>query len=366
MNRIVWAMLLLLTSAPAGADADTGEQTVREQSQLTAPMAGVAEVRVENARGRIEVTPSADAQLHLTALKIVRGSATAEIQRFSRDTRVEAGREGGRYAVRVRYPQRVAVRVGVLELFRGGFSMPRVEVRLAIQVPPGTPVVLVSTSGDVVTRGLAGPEDLSSTSGDVRVDDATGRVVLHSTSGDLVARHVAALEVRTTSGDISIDGATALSAHTTSGDLGLRGVTGPIEVETTSGDVRLDAAPAGLTIRGVSGDIQVTGAAAGQVAVHTTSGSVDVALGPGVRGARLESVSGSIEARMVDRVGAVVDAQTRSGTIDTDVPVTNAEVGRHALNGTLRGGGAPLVMRSLSGDISIRTVAGGASAGASQ
>ena len=60
---------------------------------------------------------------------------------------------GGEYTVRVIYPQRQEVKVRFWDLF-SDFELPRVEVRVALEIPDGLPVSLKSTSGDLTTTGV--------------------------------------------------------------------------------------------------------------------------------------------------------------------------------------------------------------------
>ncbi len=350
MHRWSLAAIVLVTWARlAGA-----EPVIREQTSSQAPAAGIRELRVENARGRVEVSPSPDDRIHVTALKTVRGSGRDEIDRFSRDTRVEAGAEGTRYLVRVRYPQRQELHVGILDFLSGRFDLPRVDVRLTLAVPRGIVLTLLSTSGDLDTRDMAAAQHLESTSGDVRIEGAAGPADVHTSSGDVEARDTHRLAVHSTSGDVSLTHpAAGVDVQTSSGDVTITEVTDSVRVETVSGDVRVDGEPLGLKIEGVSGDIVVRGPASGAVRVRTTSGSVSVGLGRGLVRAGVESVSGDVVVKLAPDLGATLDAHTGSGTIDAVVPLRLARASRRALSGTVRNGGAPLEVRSVSGDIRV-------------
>src|SRR5262245_14040875 len=136
MRYAVTALVVVaLAATPVGAE------TLRQKSQRSVDLGSATTVVVQNARGRIEVTPSADRSLHVTALKIVRGSSTSTVQKLADETTVELQRDGPRYGIRVKYPQGTSVRVNIWEGFNE-YTVPRVEVHLMVEVPAGIAVEL--------------------------------------------------------------------------------------------------------------------------------------------------------------------------------------------------------------------------------
>ena len=93
--------------------------TLREQSQQVVEARGLTGLRVENPSGLVEVSPSRDGRIHLTALKLTSSRVAARAEEFARGTRVETSTESGRYVVRVRYPQRQMLNASLAQLFRG-------------------------------------------------------------------------------------------------------------------------------------------------------------------------------------------------------------------------------------------------------
>jgi DUF4097 and DUF4098 domain-containing protein YvlB len=344
-------LISLLASAPAAA---TGARTWREQTEKVVPGKGLKAVAVENARGSVTVRRSVDAELHLTALKIVRVQDEKDAREFSRRTEVVTMNEDGRFTVQVRYPQRQSISIGFWEMLRG-FELPRVEVRVALEVPEGVPVTVESTSGDLVSEGLTSSQILETTSGDVRINDAHGRVEVASTSGDVIGFRLAAARLRTVSGDLQIQGATGpLNASTTSGDISVHEAEDSLALATVSGDVRVAKALRGLYVRSTSGDI-VADAAAGSVRLETSSGSVRVGLQDPLHRAEISSGSGDIVARLAKSLRCALDLQTSSGTLDVSVPLEVRSVSRHELSGTVRAGSALIRLKSSSGDIDVKT-----------
>ncbi|MBI5709720.1 MAG: DUF4097 family beta strand repeat protein [Candidatus Eisenbacteria bacterium] len=352
-HLLIAAAVLAIAPIRALADGDVW----REQSQKVleaADLGNVRVLRVENARGLIQVRPSPDGRVRLTALKLTRASDREHAGEFSRATRVETGIEGDRYVVRVRYPQRQEVRVSFWRVFCGDFELPVVEVRLSVEVPERMAVSLSSVSGDLETSGLAAPQRLRTTSGDLQVRDARGPLDAGTVSGEVGADGMTGARLRSVSGDISVRRARGpLDVRTTSGDIELRGVTDSVSVGSVSGDIRLDAAPRGLDASSTSGGITVEGEAGGLVRVNSTSGDVTLGLLPAVRRAEVTTLSGSIRLRLPESLGCTLDLRTSSGTLDTTVPLQVRTASRHSMTGVVHGGGVPVMLRTTSGDVVV-------------
>ncbi len=344
------AAVALLLPGPAPA----GTVTTREQSQATVEATGITGVTVENPRGLIQVRPSADGRIHIEALKLSTASESWRAQEWARDTRVETSTEGGRYVIRVRYPQRQAIRVNLWRFFQGDFDFPGVEVRLALEVPPRMPVQLQSASGNIESHDLSGLQRLSSVSGDVEVRAAGAPVDVSSTSGDITGAGLGRARVRTVSGDIGLDGVRGpLEARSTSGTVEASGIADSVVASTVSGDIRLDAAPRGLDAGSTSGSILVEGEAGGSVRARSTSGEVRFGLARDVRRVDVSTVSGDIHVRLAAGLGCALKLTSSSGNIETALPLKIRTLTRHEVSGAVRGGGPPVVLHSGSGDIAV-------------
>jgi DUF4097 and DUF4098 domain-containing protein YvlB len=327
---------------------------LREQSQQVVEARGLTGLRVENPRGLVEVRPSRDGRIHLTALKLASSRVSSRAEEFARGTRVETSTESGRFVVRVRYPQRQMLRASFSQLLRGELDLPRVEVRLSLEVPSRLPIDLETASGDLETTDLAGTQALQTTSGDIEVRSATAFLSVTTTSGNVMASGLGRARVRSVSGDVTLDAARGpLDIRTTSGNIELSGVTDSLALSSVSGDIRVDRAPRGLDAGTTSGDIAVDGLAGGLVRLHSTSGEVRFGLDRSLRRADVNTVSGRIAARLADGLGCDLTITSTSGTLDSGVPLKIRTVSRREMSGVVSGGGARVVLHSLSGDIAV-------------
>ncbi len=345
--RLAVLVLAVLGVLPRMAGAETRQ----EQSTLDIPVAGIRSLRVENGRGLVTVSRGAGSRIHLTALKIVRSRDDAWARRVARQTQVETDMRGGEYEIRVVYPQRQAIRVRFWDLF-SDFEFPNIEVRLAIEVPDGLPLTLESTSGDLISSGVRATQVLESTSGDVTVTGAA-TVNASSTSGDVHISDAGPSRVRTVSGDLVAQRMRGpLAASTTSGDVRVSESADSLVLATVSGDITVDAAPRGLELSTTSGTVDVR-RASGIVRVQSTSGDAALGFVAPVRRTQIVTGNGDVRLRFAPALAYSLDLATSSGEIQVEVPLDVENVTRHRLTGVVRHGATPIVVHTVSGDISI-------------
>ena len=355
MRWCVFAAAAILASGAGPVIAD--DEVWREQSEKTVEARGLTALEIINSRGRVDLVPSPDGKLHLTALKIVRVGRQERPAELARGIVVETAARGGRYVVEVLYHTRRSIRFGLGDLFRvNGWSYPRYEVRIAAQVPQGLSILVRETSGDVRSDGIAGPQVLKSSSGDIEVHSPGGRVEASSTSGDVNATALREARLSSLSGDLIVRKvAGPLRASTTSGDITVTGAEDSLALSSTSGDIRADRAPRGLNVGTSSGEVVLQGVS-GSVKVCTSSGGVSLAMLEPLRGVEASTSSGGIRLQLDPAIGCALDMQTSSGTLDVALPMEMRTVSRHSVEGRIRGGRTPVVLHTASGDI---TVAGG-------
>jgi hypothetical protein len=341
---------LALLAAPAGA----ARNMLREEARQTVAVHDFTSLRVENSRGDVELGPSADGEVHLTALKLIRSGSADESRRLADELRVDSGIESGQLVVRVRYPREHSVHIGLWDLF-GDFELPSAEVRLGLQVPPGLPASVRTVSGDIRTDGVRAAQAIQSASGDVEVSDAGGAVRVETKSGDVSGRVLGPSYIRTASGDVDLDGARGpVDAHTGSGGLSVKAAQDSLDLGTVTGDIEVDGAPRGLDATTTSGGVVVRGAA-GSILVSAASGDVDLGVGVPLRSVAVTTGSGDIEVRLGEAVSAAFVLRTSTGGLQLDSPIQASTVTRRLVTGRIRDGKVPIVLRSTTGDIHVYT-----------
>ncbi len=274
--------------------------------------------------GDVRVTGGAGSEIRVEATKRVRHRSADQAKRLLADLRVEMTNVNGRVEVRTLYPR------------RGSYGERGISasVDYVVAVPAGASVAVKSISGDVVVSGVRGEVRAETVSGDVNVDSSTNVAVAKTVSGDVTAR--------------DIGGATTLVLGTVSGSVIASGL-------------KVRALEAGS----VSGNVRLSGMQVERVEARSVSGSIEFDA-PLVKAGRYEFTthSGNVRVVISGNTGFELDADTFSGSVRSDVPVTLRSVGRdtrdrrratsnRTIQGSYGDASAILSVRSHSGSVVI-------------
>ena len=194
-----------------------------------------------------------------------------------------------------------------------------VTISYEIVVPVGTEVKSHTGSGSQEISGISAP---------VEAGTGSGRLILTDIGG--------AVDVRTGSGSIKANGISgSFEAHTGSGSVNLtQEAPGDVVVTTGSGSSELHGVVGALHVRAGSGRIVVDGQQEGVWNLDTGSGSVRI--------------------KLPEDAAFELDAESGSGSINIDHPLTvQGKVSKRHLRGQVRGGGDLLRIETGSGSIRI-------------
>ena len=172
---------------------------------------------------------------------------------------------------------------------------------------------------------------------------------------DITAPAAVALNLRSGSGDVTTDHlGRYLSASSGSGNVRAHGVAGPAELASGSGDLELDEVAAGdVKAKTGSGNIHIRGL---NGALNARAGSGDITADGHLTGAAsLSSSSGNVKLHLGPDAHFNLEASTGSGDIRVHFPNApeQGEHSRHHVTGPVNGGGAPLEVRTGSGNVEI-------------
>lgn len=152
--------------------------------------------------------------------------------------------------------------------------------------------------------------------------------------------------------DLVVPAQTRLQSKTGSGGQSIEGIQGPVTATAGSGGIQIARIDDAVTVQSGSGGVEFD-SIKGRIEATTGSG--------GVRGANLSGPiiahagSGGITLRLTGTTGFDVHAQTGSGQIYVDPPITmqSASFGRHEVRGQIRGGGPTIEVTTGSGGVRI-------------
>ncbi len=208
---------------------------------------------------------------------------------------------------------------------------------LLVTVPPGKRVEIYLGVGEVNVRNV---------NGDLLVDVASAPVRTENTSGSLlVDTGSGSVDVIDAEGDVSVD--------TGSGSVEVTGSRGDIlHVDTGSGSVEVtEVTVRDLNIDTGSGRITVTRATISSGLLDTGSGSVRLELLSDVDDLTVDTGSGSVTVEFPPGLGARLDLESSSGSIDFSVPITVTEFNRSSLRGQIGDGRGMIRIDTGSGSI---------------
>jgi DUF4097 and DUF4098 domain-containing protein YvlB len=298
-----------------------GPEQIDKVSQ-TVKVGDEATLDLSHLSGDVRVTGGAGNEIRIDATKRVRHRDAAEGKRLLDALRIDINNVGNRVEVRTIYP-RTSMRGNNISA----------SVDYVIAVPAGAGVALKSISGDLAVSNVRGEVRLEAISGNVNLTNTPNVALAKTVSGDVVAR------------DIGTQ--TALVLGTVSGNvIGTRLKVRTLEAGTVSGNVRLSGSQIErLEAKSLSGDVEFDA--------------------PLAQGGRYEftSHSGNVRIILAGNTGFELDADTFSGSVRSDVPVSLRSIGQpgnrerrgsqRAVRGTYGDGSAILSIRSHSGSVVI-------------
>lgn len=273
---------------------------------------------LSNISGDITVTGGSGDEATVEAVKRTRGDRVT-----LSEVRIQADASANRVDIRTEYPR---------------MSHNNVSVDYTVSVPNGASVELHSISGTIKITGVRGT---------IRVETISGSVTTADTPNVELAK--------TVSGDVSLSGISTegdLTAATVSGSLMAKGLKAKrLDLNSVSGDIMLtDVNVASVHAKSVSGGFEYSGAI-------QKGGDYDVNVH-----------SGTIRFTLTSPSGFYLNADSFSGSIRTDFPVTiggtrttddDRRPGRmrmgpgQSVHGTFGDGSATFTLRTFSGSIVI-------------
>ena len=321
-RRLVAREVVRTERAGAYQGRDRGQQQT-ERFTRRVRLGRDGRVTIQNISGDIVVTAGSGDEVSIEAVKRARDQSRLA------DVRVIVDERPGRVDVRTEYEQFRGDRD------RGG----NVSVDYTVVVPAGASVELKSISGSVKATGVRGA---------VRAESVSGDVVTSDTPNVETAK--------TISGDVTIDGIT------TEGNLSIGSVSGTVRARNVKAR--------GLDLGSVSGDVTLTDVACDRLSAKSVSGGFEYT-GSLARGGvyDVNVHSGTVRFVLANPAGFELTANTFSGSIRSDLPLTvggsssssassdrdgrRRGVSSRSLRGTFGDGSATLTLRTFSGDIVI-------------
>ena len=285
------------------------EQT--ERATKTFKVGPNGSLDVSSVSGDVVVSEVAGDTMTVEAVKRVRSRTPEGAKEQFANTQLVMSQSGNRVEVKINY-------IG---------QRNHASVDFTVTAPAGTTVNARSVSGNVRVPGIKGEVRAESVSGDVTASGTPDLALAKSGSGDI---------------DVSgVSGQDELTAGSISGNVTLRGIKARVvNADSVSGEIQLfDVACERATVKSISGEVDYTGPIA-------KTGRYE-----------LKSHSGDVRMTLSADIGFELEAQSFSGNVRSDLPITTRAgetIGRRrGLRGTHGDGGALLILNTFSGDITL-------------
>lgn len=299
-----------------------GREEQSDRQTRTLKLGANGELSLSNIAGDIVVSKANGSDATIEIVKTARARTADEARAQLGAVTVTVTERNGRAEVKAEYPQHDQSGWG---WGRRGMN---VSVAYAVSAPAGTRLTINSISGNIRVSDVKGDLSVNTISGGVRLANAGRIAAAKSVSGPV--------EIL----DTQIDG--AVEAQSVSGSVTLRKVTAR----------RVDAGS-------VSGSVQIDDVQCDRVEAHSISGDVQYS-GVLAKGGRyeLKSHSGSVRIGVSGHTGFELEANSFSGSIRSDLPLTmqgDVTEGRRrrAVHGVYGDGSAVLNVTTFSGSVVI-------------
>jgi len=169
--------------------------------------------------------------------------------------------------------------------------------KVEIRCPVGADVIVGTTSGNVRLEGRLGNVRVTTVSASVSVEEVDGLDVRGVSGTVEVERCHGRCRVRGTSGSVSIER------------------TGSVEIGTVSGNVDVERLEGEARVKTVSASIEIGAEGAGEIDIHTVSGSVTVTLPATVRPRLRLKTLGRVRSELEEGNDCRIAVKSVSGSI---------------------------------------------------
>jgi len=301
-----------------------GSEKAGEEKKIVIPAAGITCLSINQPRSDFEIIGADTDKITINADIQVWAEDEDEAREKLKSLDISTETEGGTLKVKVDGPPWTKKR--------------RAKIDFIIEMPKNIAAEISSASGEIMARNLDNESRLSTASGEIEISDCKGENNLSTASGDIGVNNCAgaSLRINTASGDIDVkDSSGDLTFQTVSGDIGAS-FDGNLEGQTASGNINIRAEKTGrMKVRSTSGDIQF------QCPVSEGSS------------AALTTVSGDVSFELGHDSSVAIEAGTVSGDIECELDLAELRRSNRSFSGKLGDGRGSLVVKTVSGDITI-------------
>jgi hypothetical protein len=343
-----------------GVDSEWGDWFTNKYEftdNFAQPLPSGSEIKILSAQGDINVTASADDQIHAVVHKALRSDSQEKANRLNETTHPKFTQQGS---------------VWLLDLTNGDFENARID--LDLQVPRKAALSMSTKRGSLSVSQRDGNVDLTTDRGNLTAENIKGTALLHVRHGSV--------NVKDVTGNVQVDGTVEDgNVSDVTGTLDFdAGFTGNVqlahigqrlhfksirtdlqlakldgEIDMGHGDLRASSVAGPVKLSTRSNEVHMEDVS-GQVEIENRNGVVEVRPKAPLGNIDINNEHGGIQLDLPEEASFRLDAKSRNGNIDVSdfsVNVDNRSQDATAL-GSVGKGGPDIRLRSDRGTIQIR------------
>jgi len=395
-RTLQFGIILALAAMAAWAQEKTSaiaRQGNAWTEETTGVLTGATRLKVNSPGGGIEVRGGAQPEISYKVRRYARVPREQEAKRLLNECPLKVRTNGDLAELIVDCPtRRFGQRVGadfyvtvpktlaraMLDTMGGGVTVDNIDGELSARTAGGGisvdhiggAVTLETMGGGIKLGQVHGRIKAQTAGGPIDLESAGDEAVLTTSGGNIVVvQCLKALRAETAGGEIRIQRAGGnIVAGTAGGDVRIGEAAGTVSAQTSGGSIHVDSAHGLVRAETAGGGIRLW-KIAGPVRAETAAGNITaqvVAIGKAWGESTLETTMGDVIVYLpVDlavTIRATIESAGARHRITSDFPMNIRPIGdvpgmRELFGeGQMNGGGAPLRIRTTSGNIEIRKV----------
>ncbi len=252
-------------------------------------------------RGSVYISGSEDDRLVIDAVKRVRATDRDEAEEVADHIEIKVAVSPKEVTINTNYLKMLKRSPSFWQKVLGGGSDSYGSVDYTISLPLKSSVRIQSTAANI---------ELSSIEGEIQVDNTAGR-----THGEFLFGPVTVCQPQ--------------------GEIDLQWVEGDIRIKSSSGRVIITQSRGAIDLSTITGDVKI------QTELDSP------------RDYFVETSSGSITFVIPETSSGVLDIETQSGDVKSEMPISIKSVSRNRLVGEFGRGGPKITLSSSSGDVTV-------------
>lgn len=288
--------------------------------------------------GDIIIEQSQGDRLIIEAVKTVYASNRDEAEEVADHIEISVKHHGNKISIKSNYLKMLNRSTGFWSRILGGGSDSYGGVDFKISLPIKSDLTIQNNSGSIEISDHEGSISIiSNVNTKITIRENQGPVTIVSEAADI--------ELSSIEGKIDISNTEGkTNGEFLFGQVRIRQPKGQITLQWVEGDIKVKSETGRITIRQLRGAIDLTTRSA-TVNIRTELESNKDYL--------VETSSGRITFSVPFSASGLINIETRSGEIKSEVPIVVNSMTRNKLTGQFGGGGARIVLTSATGDVTV-------------